>query len=275
LILTFLKEFLKQLRQDDALGLSAQCGYYFLFSLFPFLLFLMSLLGYLPISSQDVLRLAKEYVPESVTLGVEEHLSNVLDSKRGFALSIGLFFSLFTASAAMDAIVLAVNKAYGLPERKSFIRSRLLAIALTVGMLVVVFSALLLSVFGHFIGDWMHAALHIPMDQIQVWNVVRLILNAVILFLVFMAIYYIAPNTCLTCKDILPGAIIAAVGWQLTSFGFSYYVNHWSHYNATYGSLGGVIALMTWFYLCALIIIIGGEINAMAYLFQKRKEHRV
>jgi membrane protein len=269
--LTFIKELLNQLRQDDALGLSAQCAYYFLFSLFPFLLFLMSLLGYMPISSQDVFVFAKEYVPESVTSGMEEHLLNILDSKRGGALSFGLFFSLFTASAAMDAIVLAVNKAYGLPERKSYIRSRLLAIVLTIGMLVIVFSVLVLSVFGHLIGDGMHAVFHISTDQIYVWNMLRWILSLVILFVVFSAIYYFAPNTCLTCKDVLPGALVAAVGWQLTSASFSLYVHQWNHYNKTYGSLGGVIVLMAWFYLCALVIIIGGEINAMAYMLTKRR----
>ncbi|WP_216624666.1 YihY/virulence factor BrkB family protein [Paenibacillus foliorum] len=275
MFITFIKELTKRLNHDDAFGLSAQCSYYFLLSLFPFLLFLMSLLGFLPITTEDVIGLAKEYVPASVTLGLEEQLRSLLDSRRGDALSFGLIFSLFTASAAMDAIVLAVNKAYGLPARKSYIHSKLLAIALTMGMLVVVFSALLLSVFGHLIGDWMHTELHLEMKHVQLWNVLRWILNIVILFLIFIAIYYIAPNTCLNCKDVLPGAVFAAVGWQLTSYGFSFYLSQWNHYNVTYGSLGGVIVLLTWFYLCALVIIIGGEINAMAYMFQTRKKHPV
>ncbi|WP_284639618.1 YihY/virulence factor BrkB family protein [Paenibacillus silviterrae] len=268
---SFLRELAKQLDQDDVFGLAAQCAYYFLLSLFPFLLFIVSLLGYLPITTEDVLGLAREYIPQGVASGVEGHLSSVLDVQRGGTLSFGLILSLVSASAAMNAIVFAVNKAYGLPERRSFIHSRFLSIMLTIGMLVVVASALLLSVFGHFLGDLSHEYLSLSMDQVKLWNVLRWFINLLILFLVFLGIYYIAPNTCLGCKDVLPGAVFSAMGWQLISEGFSFYVNHWGNYSATYGGLGGVIALLTWFYLCALIIIVGGEINAMSYLFKKKK----
>lgn len=266
----FFKELWKQIMQNDTFHLAAQCAYYFLFSLFPFLLFIVSILGFLPFSSKDILELIHEYMPDSVVAGLEEHLRNVLDVKRGGTLSLGLLVSLFMSSAAMNSIVLAVNKSYGLPARKSFIHSRVLAILLTLGMLIVVCSALLLSVFGHFIGDLLVTYLQFPMETIQLWNVSRWIVNFVILFFVFIAIYYIAPNTCLTCKDVIPGALLAAVGWQITSIGFSFYINHWGNYNATYGSLGGVIVLMTWFYLSALVIIVGGEVNAISYLLRHK-----
>ncbi|AEI44181.1 YihY/virulence factor BrkB family protein [Paenibacillus mucilaginosus] len=268
----FLKELWKQIETDDALGLSAQCAYYFLLSMFPFLLFVVSLLGFLPVTSQDVLAMIKEYIPSGVAAGMETQLREVLDTKRGGTLSFGLIFSLVTASAAMDAIVLAVNKAYGLSPRKSFIRSRLLAMALTLAMLIVVFSALLLSVFGPVIGSWLTVHSVIPLGQIELWSGLRWVVNFAVLGLVFTGIYYVAPNTCLSCKDVIPGALIASAGWQLTSLGFSYYVGRWANYSSTYGSLGGVIVLMTWFYLSAFIIIIGGEINAMAYLFKKREK---
>ncbi|UJF33003.1 YihY/virulence factor BrkB family protein [Paenibacillus hexagrammi] len=267
---TYFKELWRQFEQDDALGLAAQCAYYFLLSVFPFLLFIMSLFGYLPIQSTDVITLLKEYIPGEVAKGMEANIVNLLEVKRGGTLSFGLVFSLVSASAAMNAIVLAVNKAYGLPERRSFIHSRFLAVMLTIGMLIVIASALLLSVFGHWIGDWMQMHFHLPLAQIEKWNIFRWVINFVILFMVFLGIYYIAPNTCLTCKSVLPGALFAAAGWQLTSLGFSYYVNSFANYSATYGSLGGVIVLMTWFYISALLIIVGGEINAMGHLLRQK-----
>ncbi|CAG7624948.1 YihY/virulence factor BrkB family protein [Paenibacillus allorhizosphaerae] len=268
---SFLKELYKQTIADDAFGLAAQCAYYFLLALFPFLIFVVSLFGFLPISTEDMLLYIKQYLPQGVTSGLEHEFREILDIKRSGTLSFGLILSLISASAAMNAIVVSVNKAYGLPERKSIIHSRLLAILLTLGMLVVVFSAFLLSVFGHFIGDWLAAHSLIPLDKIVLWNVVSWIINFVILFIVFLGLYFIAPNTCLTCKEVLPGALLAALGWQLTSLGFSYYVNHWGNYNATYGSIGGVIVLLTWCYLSAFTIILCGEINALAYLFKNKK----
>ncbi|WP_261303666.1 YihY/virulence factor BrkB family protein [Paenibacillus andongensis] len=271
--ISYLKLLWTQFEKHDATGLAAQCAYYFLLSLFPFLLFILSLLGYLPFTSDDVIGLIKEYIPGAVAGWLEEMLSNLLDVKRGGALSFGLILALVSASAAMNAIVIAVNKAYGLPERKSFIHSRFLAVMLTLGMLIVIASALLLSVFGHWIGDWTLAHIPISTKHVALWNNLRWIVNFIIIFVVFIGIYYIAPNTCLTCKSVLPGAIFAAVGWQLTSFGFSFYVNNFTNYSATYGSVGGIIVLMTWFYISALIIIIGGEINAIRHV--KNQIHRV
>lgn len=271
--ISYLKFLWNQFEKHDATGLAAQCAYYFLLSLFPFLLFILSLLGYLPFSSDDVMGLIKEYIPGAVAGWIEEMLSNLLDVKRGGALSFGLILALVSASAAMNAIVIAVNKAYGLPERKSFIHSRFLAVMLTLGMLIVIASALLLSVFGHWIGDWTLANIPISTKQVALWNNLRWIVNFIIVFVVFIGIYYIAPNTCLTCKSVLPGAIFAAVGWQLTSLGFSFYVNNFTNYSATYGSVGGIIVLMTWFYISALILIIGGEINAIRHV--KNQIHTV
>ncbi|WP_248925186.1 YihY/virulence factor BrkB family protein [Paenibacillus hamazuiensis] len=271
MVQSFVKTLWKRIGEDEAFGLAAQCAYYFLLSMFPFLLFVMSLLAYLPISSRDVLALIHQYIPQNVSAGVEIYLRDVLEIKRGGALSFGLLFSLFSASAAMDAIVLAINKAYGLPDRRSFIHSRLLAIVLTVGMLVLIATVLLLSVFGHFIGDWMHEHVRVPLDQIMWWNVLRLVVNFVLVFIVLTALYYIAPNTCLGCKDVVIGAFFAAIAWQAVSWGFAYYVQQWGNFSATYGSLGGVIVLMTWFYLTAFIIILGGQINAISYNFKKNK----
>ncbi|MFC5450838.1 YihY/virulence factor BrkB family protein [Paenibacillus aestuarii] len=265
-MIAYIKLLWGQFLRDDALGLAAQCSYFFLLSIFPFLIFVISLLGYLPFTTQDVIALVHEYTPVAVAGWLEDTLSSLLDVKRGGTLSFGLIFSLVSASAAMNAIVLAVNKAYGLPERKSFIHSRFLAVMLTIGMLIVIASALVLSVFGHYIGDWMHAHVHIPMTHVDVWNNLRWIVNFIIVSIVFIGIYYIAPNTCLTCKSVLPGALFASVGWQATSLGFSYYVNNFTSYSTTYGSLGGVIVLMTWFYISALLIIVGGEINALRHI---------
>jgi membrane protein len=194
MVKSYVKLLWAQFNEHDATGLAAQCAYYFLLSLFPLLLFVMSLLGYLPFSSDDVVGLIREYIPGAVAGWLEETLSNLLNVKRGGTLSFGLILALVSASAAMNAIVRAVNKAYGLPARKSFIHSRFLAIMLTLGMLVVIISALLLSVFGHWIGDWLAEHVHVATSHIELWNHLRWIINFVIIFVVFTGIYYIAPQ---------------------------------------------------------------------------------
>ncbi|WNQ13821.1 YihY/virulence factor BrkB family protein [Paenibacillus aurantius] len=263
--MTFIKELFRHIKEDEPFGMAAQCAYYFLLSFFPFLLFLVSLLGYLPVTTQSVLELARQYIPKGVEPGVREQLQHIFEVRRGGALSFGILFTLVSSSTALNAIVLNVNKAYGLPARKSFIHSQLLAIGLTMALLLVVVFVLLFSVFGQTIGDWLFQWHFLSGDQVSLWNGLRWVVAFVVLFLVFTGVYFVAPNTCLTCKDVLPGALFAALGWQVASFGFSFYVSHWGRYNVTYGSLAGIIVLLVWFYISALLILIGGEINAITY----------
>ena len=258
-----LKGFFHRFVQGRVLDISAQCAYYLLLSLFPFLIFSITLLGFLPVTSQDVLNFVSEHVPGKANRLIEENVKSIMDVERRGILSISFLFSLWTASKGIDAIIYALNQSYGINKERSFIKSRILSMFLTFGMIFVILSALVLTVFGERIENLVHIFLHIPDSNIIVSNTFRWIINFLILSLTFMTLYYIAPNKSLTYKGVIPGALIAALGWQLASFGFSIYVNEFGNFTATYGSLGAVIILMTWLYLSAMILMIGGIINAM------------
>lgn len=97
----------------------------------------------------------------------------------------------------------------------------------------------------------------------KIWGVLRWVLSPVILFVVFLGIYYLAPSLKIKCTTAVPGAIFASLGWIIVSLGFSFYVSNFGNYTSTYGSIGGIIVLMLWFYISAIIIMVGGEINSM------------
>ncbi len=269
-LILFAKIFYERFLEDRVFDLSAQCAYYFLLSLFPFLIFAVSLLGFLPFTSADVLDFMSEHIPGNPSPIIEENIAMIMDVKRKGTLSVSLLFSLWTASRGIDALVYALNRAYRIKKERSFIHSTFLSVLLTLGMIVVFMSALILTVFGEKLEQMVHLFLHIQEGNIIVSNTFRWIINLIILSLTFMALYYIAPYKCITCKDVIPGSIIAAVGWQLSSLGFSFYINQFASFSATYGSLGGVIILMTWFYLTAMIMMIGGIINAILPDWKKR-----
>lgn len=269
-MISFAKIFYERFLEDRVFDLSAQCAYYFLLSLFPFLIFAVSLLGFLPFTSADVLDFMAEHIPGDPSPIIEENISMIMDVKRKGTLSLSLLFSLWTASRGMDALVYALNRAYRIREERSFFHALFLSILLTLGMMVVFTSALILTVFGEKLEQMVHLFLHIEEGNLIVSNAFRWIINLIILSFTFMALYYIAPYKCVTCKDVIPGALIASVGWQLSSLGFSFYINQFASFSATYGSLGGVIILMTWFYLTAMIIMIGGIINAVLPEWKKK-----
>ncbi|RKD24399.1 ribonuclease BN [Ammoniphilus oxalaticus] len=259
----FMKDLLSRLLNDRVLDLSAQCAYYFLFSIFPFLIFMIALVGFLPFTSDDVLKFVSEHMPGQTNELIEENIRMVVDVKRSGTLSLSLLVTLWSASRGMDAVVYGLNRSYQVKEKRSFIRSKLLSMILTVGMIFVFLTALVLTVFGEKAQALMLVFLHIPENNLIVSTTFRWAITLIVVTITFIALYYIAPNTCIRCKDVVPGAVIAAVGWQLASVIFSFYVNRFENFSATYGSLGGLIILMTWFYLSALIIMMGGTINAL------------
>ncbi|MDQ0231653.1 YihY/virulence factor BrkB family protein [Metabacillus malikii] len=270
--MAFIKEMINRFLHDEVAGLSAQLAYFFLLSLFPFLLFLITLIGYLPISQQDVLGTISEFAPgESVKI-IEESLDQIIKQKNGGLLSFGIVATLWSASNGINAIVRAFNKAYDVKETRSFFASRLMAIFLTIAMVFVIVVALLLPVFGREIGIFISSHFGLSKEFLTVWNTLRWFLSAIILFIVFVALYFFAPNKRLHIKDGVPGAFAATLGWILVSLAFSYYVGHIANYSATYGSIGGIIVLMIWFYLSGMIIILCGELNAMLYDRKKKSK---
>ncbi|WP_407941533.1 YihY/virulence factor BrkB family protein [Metabacillus schmidteae] len=268
---SFLKELVSRFLSDEVPGLSAQLSYFFLLSLFPFLIFLITLLGYLPISQTEVLNTIDEFAPGQSMQLINTTLDEILNNRNGGLLSFGIIATLWSASNGINAIVRAFNKAYDVEESRSFIVARGMAILLTVGMVFVIIVALLLPVFGKEIGVFIFSNFGFSEEFLTVWNTLRWLVSGIILFIVFTALYFVAPNKRLHIKDGLPGAFAATLGWMVVSLAFSYYVGNFANYSATYGSIGGIIVLMIWFYLSGMIIILGGELNAMLY---KRKTIR-
>lgn len=261
--LRFIKELILRYKEDEVGSMSAELAYFFLLSLFPFLIFLVTLIGYLPISQIDVLAFVRQYAPLGTVDLIEENLNFIVNSNKGGLLSIGIIGTLWSSSNGINAVVRSFNKAYDVKETRNFFITRGISILLTFGMIFVIIVALLLPVFGKQIGIFMFSSFGLSDEFLDVWNGIRWIVSAAILFIVFTFLYWVAPNRPLKFKEIISGSFFATFGWMFVSLAFSYYVNSFGHYTTTYGSLGAIIVLMIWFYLSAMIIIIGGEINAI------------
>ena len=251
---------------DDVSGWAAQLAYFFLLSLFPFLLFLVTLIGYLPFPEVDIMRFVATYAPEGTVELINENIDQIVATRNGGLLSITIIGTLWSASNGINAIMRAFNAAYNVEEDRSFLVSRLIAIILTIAMLVVIIIAFLLPIFGRMIGVYLFSLLGLSEGFLEVWNTLRWVISSIVFFIVLLALYKLAPNKKVRFKNVVFGAAFATIGWQLVSLAFSYYVNTLGNYSATYGSLGGVIVLMIWFYLSGIIIITGGEINALLKL---------
>lgn len=267
----FFKKLFQRMTDDDIFGLGAQLAYFLLLSLFPFLLFLMTLVGYLPLDMQNVNAFIEQYAPGKISQLINENVSELVNNQSGSLLSIGIIGTLWAASNGINAIMKGFNRAYDVKEDRSFIVTRLIAIILTVAMVLVICIAFLLPVFGRMIGEYIFAFLGLSEGFLNVWDTMRWGVSSGVIFIVLLALYKLAPNKRIYFKNVIWGALFATIGWQLASLAFSFYVNSMGNYSATYGSLGTVIVLMIWFYLTGIIIMLGGLINAIL----KEKSYRV
>lgn len=269
---TFAKYLIIRSKEDEITGLSAQLAYFLLLSAFPLLIFAITLLGYLPISSDEVLDLFNNIMhiaPEDTYKMIEEMIVSVFEVKRGDVLSISIIITLWTASNGMKAIIRALNKAYNIKESRGFFHNRLIALLMIFAIIIAIAVALILSVFGNLIGNFLFLYFELELSFLRIWDITRYIISFLLLLVLFALLYFIAPNKKLKWREIYIGTVFAAIGWIGVSWVFSFYVNNFGDYSATYGSLGGVVVLMVWLYISSAILILGGEINALIQYFKK------
>lgn len=258
------RRVIHEIQEDDCWGRAAQLAYYFLFALFPFFLVLTTLLGYLPVPNlmDRLMEMLAEMLPGDALRLVQDNVREIVTSQRGGLLSFGILAALWTSSSAITAIVDGLNRAYDVQEGRPYWKVRLIAIVLTVGLSLFIIVSLVLLTFGPQIGGWIADQVGLGSVFQIAWNLLRWPVIIGLIVLAMALVYYVAPDVEQRWQWITPGSLVAVVGWLLASLGFSFYVNNFASYNATYGSIGAVIVLLTWMYVSGFFVLLGGEINA-------------
>ena len=254
----------KEVREDDCLGGAAQLAYYLLFAVFPFVLFLTALLGYLPIPNlmERLLAALATLLPGEVVTLLQDHVRRLVTEQKGGVLSFGILAALWASSSAVVAIIDALNRAYDVQEGRPWWKVRGVALLLTIGLSLFIVAAMVLLIFGPQLGDWLAALVGLGKVFELLWNILRWPVSAGMLIVAMAVVYYYAPDVEQQWKWITPGAVFAVLATIVASLGFSVYVSQFGSYNKTYGSIGAVIVFLTWLYLTGLCLLIGGEINA-------------
>ena len=254
----------EELFRTRAFTMAAAISYYFLLALVPLLIFLSAMLGYLPIPNlfDQLLDILAVLVPPQAMEMVERILASLLAPHRGGLLSFGLLSYLWSASGGFAALIEALNVAYDVEKERSWWRDRLQALLLTFTTGGLTLLGLLLIIAGPHFGHLMTELFPIPQGFGDVWPVLRLVTIFVTFVVAIEIQYYLAPNRKQRFVETLPGALVAVLGIFLSSAGLAYYFGHLANYSKTYGSLGSVIILMLWFYVVALLFVVGAEWNA-------------
>lgn len=257
----------REMSDDDVYGKAAELSYYFLLALFPALLFIVSLLGLMAGPGTELRARLFQYMasvlPPSSSELVARTIGEVSAAAGGGKLTFGIVAALWAASGGLSALMSTLNAAYGVRETRGWLKSRGIALALTIEIAVLIIAALTLVLFGGQLGEWVAGKVGLGEVFAVAWKILQWPVVLVFLLTAFGSVYYFAPN--LKAPEwywVSPGAVVGLLVWMLASLGFRVYLQYFNSYSKTYGSLGTVIILMLWFYLSGLAVLIGGEVNS-------------
>ena len=249
---------------NNLIGYSAQLAFYFFLSLFPLLLFLATLLAYLPMRHRmrTALAVLGKVLPTQALALVKGDFEGLFHQHQNGLLSFSAAFALYTASNAITAIGAGLNQAYGAREERPYWRVFLEALLLALALALVFLAAFAFFFLGPMAANAAAHRLGIQLLPI-VLGIIRWPILLLAVILATALLYHFTPNVHQEWHWLTPGSIFAVFGWVLTSLLFAFYVNNFGSYNKTYGSIGAVIVLLTWMYLGGLVLLIGGQINAV------------
>lgn len=259
-----LKRTYKDSMEDDALGLAAQLAYYFFLALFPAILCVIAIASFFPLQNftDDMVNSLARFAPQEMLVLVREQMLRLAEGNHGGILSVGLLGAIWSSSAAMVAIINALNKAYDIEETRPWWKVRMIAILLTVGLAIFIVLSFGLIIAGPQLADWVAAKFGLGGFFVWTWKILQWPIAFALVVTGIGLVYYFAPDAEQDWVWISPGSFVATVLWLLGSLAFRYYVVSFGSYESTYGAVAGVIMLLLWFYLSGLVIIIGAEISA-------------
>lgn len=264
----FAVRFYDKFFNDDILSSSAQVAFYLSFALFPLLFFLVSLFGII-VGNSDDLRLElfsylREIMPSSASELVQKTIVEVSANSSGGKITFGLLVALWSSSAGIDSLRVALNNVYGLKEKRSWVKTKLISLSMTL-VLIILFSFVIGTVFyGWKFFNLILGGRTLPIESVIILQIVQWITFILVLLAMFGMLYNFLPNKQkYNYHWVSWGALTAILLWVLSTGAFRFYLHFFNNYDKTYGSLGAVIILMLWLYITALVILIGGLINAL------------
>lgn len=253
---------------DDVPGLAAELTFYLITAFFPFLILLLTILSFTPLTAEQTLFQLLHNLPEETYRLVVDMLTSV--SRSLPIVLTAAMIALWSMSSAIGTIAKAINRFYRVHEDRFFLKVRAMGVVFAFLIALAIVLSLALLVFGSLIGQ---AVVHFFPRGGAVWNTIRYATVLLLIALLFGTLYRYMPNKQLRFGLIVPGALFSSAAWVTASLLFSFYVNTFARYHILYGSLAGVVILVTWLYMTSYIILLGGGLNALLYLRQKEKKH--
>ncbi len=274
----FVKDLFNKVRDAQLPATGAMLAYFLLFSVFPFLIFLLNLVALIAGGYESAIFDAISYLPSNASSMVIPVVRSLMSSSSGTLMSISLVVALWAGSNGIIRLMHEVNIAFGVVEPRGFISERLLGIFFTIALALLLTLLMLSNVFGNVILGLIHRLVgqHPAIDR--VWNIFRNFVPLFFIIIVFILLYRISPNlggkNRIVVWDVIPGAVFTSLAWVGISLAFAYYVDNFGNYDRTYGSLGGIIVMMFWLYLSSIVMVLGAYVSSSYIRIRRLRQIR-
>ena len=246
----FIWELKKDITRNEILPLATQLTYRFIFALFPFLIFLVALTGYLNINPEYMVQEVSNVFPADIAQTVNEIINEVTDIRNPVILTGSLLLSLFTIANGFRAIMRGINRVYGNKDDRHIVKKWLIC-----GLLVIILAAsILLALATIIFSNWLHTSTSIGNFGI--------VISASIFVVAVILIYNLASAARHRLVSLLPGAILTISVWVLSTTAFNFYVKNFTNMSVIYGSIASVFITMLWLNIISITILIGAQLNA-------------
>lgn len=252
---------------------SAELSYYLLFSIFPLLLVMSTLMSAMKISQVTILNLLS-LLPGDIQRVISPIITRYIGSMSPFTFISRIFvftiLGIYFLSRTMSSLMHTVNRIYGIPNRRGGIGQLIFEVLTAAGLIFAIVFTFILWILGRSIRIFVLRYLHIslPEQLMWLWGWGRFLIAIGLMFLFILILCYLCPNCIMKLKDALPGALFTLVAWIICTVIFSFYITNISQYDALYGSISAIMILMLWLYLTGIVLILGFELN---FILMKRK----
>lgn len=260
---TLARRVLGDLAERRILDRSAALSYYFLFALFPALLFLTALMGFLPVPRlvERLMDYLAQVLPGEAASLVRRTVGESLSVARRSLLSAGAIAALWGASSGMTSVISALNGALDVSDARPWWWRRLIAIGLTLLFSLFTLGALLLLASGGQMGRAVAAEVGLGSVFAVAWTILRWPVAVAAVLVGIALVFKLAPAARPPWRWVTPGSLVALAGWLLASLGLRFAVAALGRTNPVYGPIGGIILLMLWLYLTSLMLLVGAEVD--------------
>jgi len=257
--------FIQAMRKGAITTRASSLAFKFFLALFPGILFLFSLIPYVPIDNfqEAILGQLQNFMPNEAYVLTKSTIEDLVNHRRGGLLSFGFILTLYFASNGINAMISAFNQSYLTIEKRNVIKQRLISFAIIFILTTLLAAAVTLIIFGKMLlAKLVEYDLIQDNSTIQLLQIVKWVVIVLVLYFSFAFIYFMGPSRKIKWRFYSAGCTLTTLLFIMVSLGFAYFVNHFGQYNKLYGSIGSLIVIMLWIYFNSLILLIGFELNA-------------